>query len=146
MWSNPPPVIDSLRTMVAACATFTSGTSHVHYPSATLSGELSTADPLPLAVLFHSSARRSKFAVGAAGLAQGSLSVVLYVSGDVGTVETYGQAILSELLAQDTGLALSDGEASPCSDPTPGQRAADAGSLSTEYRTITLTLSYGLRA
>jgi hypothetical protein len=145
--TNPPPVVSSLNTMLAATTTFPATYStRVWYPSADVSGE-NTGSPatMPLAVIFHESARRTKYAVGAAGLAGGSLRLVLYRDTDVGTLETEAQAILSELLALDTGLALRDGDVGACSDPAPGARAADA-TINTEYRTITINLNYGLTA
>lgn len=146
-YTNPPPVVDSLKTMLAASTTYAATYStRTHYPSADISGENATADALPLGVIFHEAARRKKYAVGAAGLAGGTLRLVLYRATDVGTLEAEGQAILSELLALDTGLALQDGDVGPCSDPMPGARAANATGTVTEYRTITITLNYGLTA
>jgi hypothetical protein len=148
MWSNPPAAVDSLKTMLQASATVIalSATNNIHYPSADILGENSaaTADALPLLVIYQDAARRNKYAVGAAGLAAGTLRVELCMDSDVGTVEQTGQALLADLLAMDTGLAIQDGECSVASDPLPGERAANASSHVTSYRVITITLSYGL--
>lgn len=151
-WTNPTVPISSLRDMLVQSATWqslttTPFTSHIHYPGSNISGDVSgtTADPLPLIVLFHEDNRRNKYAVGAAGLAQGTLVAVLYQDTDVGTININAQGILADLLALDTGLALRDGKCSECSDPTPGQRATtDTGVEIGQYRTVTITLEYGL--
>ncbi len=151
MWSTPPAAIDSLRTMLLASSSATSAgltSGHFHYPSADFVGENSgaTPDSLPGAVLFQETMRREVYAAGAAGLAGGTLRVEIYMSGSPGTVETAGQAILADLLANDTGLAIRDGECSVASDPMPGQRAANSTGIVTSYRCIVLTLNYGLSA
>ncbi len=122
-------------------------TSRIHYPGANISGQTGTADTMPLAVIYHEMNRREKYAVGAAGLAQGTLVLVLYQMTDAGTININAQAILADLLAMETGLALQDGNCGECSDPLGGQRAAsDTGTIVGQFRSVTMTLEYGLKA
>lgn len=150
-WVNPPVPVQSLADMLAASTTWQTlvgvgnYTSHIHYPGANINGEQTTADALPLAVIFHERNRREKFAVGAAGMAQGTLRLVLYIADAIGSVNQTAQSILADLLAMDTGLALRSGECGECSDPLPGQRATqDTGTLTAYYRSVDITLEYGL--
>lgn len=146
---SAPAAIASLKTMLESSMTWNAltiatGGRTIHYPTVNLNGESGAASPLPVIVIFPTNAQRTKFAVGAAGVAGGELVVRLHMTGDEAAVEAAGNGILNDLMSNDAGLAIHSGTCSPPSDPTPGMRAANATGHITNYRTITITLQYGL--
>jgi hypothetical protein len=155
MWptGSVPAQIARLRTHLQACQAWLDAggaEAQVHYPSINASGAIGNGDTLPAALLMRGDTGRMKYAEGARGLPSGDLEVVFYLDGaefpTASTVETFADAVLDQLLAQDTGLPWQRGNAGLASDPTQGARAAKTGAKPHDYRTISLFLQYGLNA
>lgn len=146
--STVPPAVQGLKDMLQASPTWISWTGGgIHYPQAAISVEHGTPDSFPIAIIDPGDAKRTKYAAGAPGLLSGTISLMFFDALDSSDLETRARAILADLLANDVGLALTDGSVSRASDPTPAQIAAkDGGITSAYYRSITLTLTFGLRA
>jgi hypothetical protein len=152
--TNPPPAITALSAMLAACSSATTAgmTAANHwYPSAVAeSDDTTTATPLPRMILGEESYTRNRYAEGARGIPQGSLTIVLHVDTDVGTIEVLARAIADDLeyLSQTTGLPNVRCQTGLAAEPDPGQRAADetTGDTSAKFTSITITADYGLTA
>ncbi|MBA3622959.1 MAG: hypothetical protein H0W48_00515 [Methylibium sp.] len=134
-WTDPTAVISQLRTQLVACAGWAAGESAVHYPDI----EGMAAASYPLAILAESSRTAEAFAAGLDALSGGTLQVVIYGTGSIGTVEELGRTILGQLLAQHAGFVFRASECGLSSDPSPAQVAGGSA-----YRSVTLTLSWGL--
>lgn len=151
--ASTPAQIDRLRTHLQACATWVAAggaETRIHYPLINPSGTIGTADALPAALLLRGETGRTKFAEGARGLPGGDLEVVFYLPADAfptaAACEAFADAVLDELLAQDTGLPWQTGSAGMASAPAQPARAAATGPKPTDYRSISLFLTYGLSA
>jgi hypothetical protein len=148
VWATSvPSEVTALRTMIQAAPTWTAWTGGgVHYPQAAITVEHGTPDSFPIALIDPGENRRTKYAAGATGLSGGSISIILYDAIESSDLETKARALLSDLLANDVGLALTDGSVGRATDPTPAQIAVkDGGTVSAYFRCITITLSYGLK-
>jgi hypothetical protein len=123
--------------------TFGADASRIHYPNLDIK-----AASLPALVIFPVSRGRRSYASGAKGIPYGSLNVVIYAILDAGTLETNAEALLDELFAASTGLAIIDGLVSAASDPTEAARAAaaQASPPTAAYRSIQISLEHGLHA
>lgn len=131
VWTNPPASLTAFRSMLVACASaVTSGltSGQVHYPSASYGAEAGTPETLPYAILSETEHSRKTYAAGAGGLPSGKIQCTLYFaeSNTTGTIETLCRNLCSELLAQTTGLPITDASASLASEPTPESRASTA--------------------
>ncbi|MBA3591563.1 hypothetical protein [Methylibium sp.] len=134
-FTDPPAILTQLRTQLAACAGWANGSGAVHYPDLpALAGAT-----FPLAVVAESSRTFDTYADGALPLGGGSMQVVVYATGSVGVVEELGRTILSQLLAQFTGIPFRPSECGLSSDPSPAKVAG-----ASEYRAVTLTIGWGL--
>lgn len=134
-WADPPAILTQLRTQIVACAGWANGQNAVNYPELpVLAGAT-----FPLCVISTVPGSFEAYADGAAPLASGTLQVVIYATGTIGVVEELGRTILSQLLAQWTGIPFRQGECGLSSDPSPAKVAGASA-----YRTITLTLAWGL--
>lgn len=134
-WTDPPAIITQLRTQLVACASWSTGINAVNYPELpVLSGAT-----FPLALLSEGSRTFDTYADGAAPLAGGMLQVVIHSTGTIGVTEALGRTILSELLAQWSGIPFRPGDCGLSSDPSPAKVAGGSS-----YRTITLNLAWGL--
>ena len=142
---NPPPVISSLQNMIAASTTWatTMGASagQIHYPVLDIQ-----AATLPACELFALDRDRTAYAQGARGLATGSLRIVIHQDTDAGTLEANAEALLDDLCAQSSGLAITGGKVGAASDPTPGAIAVqrEISAPVVRYRSIQIDLTYGL--
>jgi len=151
-WANPPDVIVELRAMLIACAGAVSAglvSGNVHFPYAVAeSDDATSADAMPRAVLSETSHSRTRYAeMGTAALPNGQLIVTIDAEGsDVGQTEQLGRTIAAELAAQSTGLPITGTSVGLCSEESAGRRAADAttGDAKAAYRTITITVDWGL--
>ena len=149
VWATTaPPEVTALKAMLIASPTWTAWTGGgIHYPQAAISVEHGTPDPFPIALISPGDNRRSKYAAGARGLSAGSMSVIFYDALESSDMETRVRSILDDLLANDVGLALQDGSVGMSTDPAPAQIATkDGGIVSAYFRSITMSLTYGLRA
>ncbi len=103
------------------------------------------ASGVPLAVLSESERRYTPYAAGAAGLMGGTLAITIHAPASdtrsIGNLEGLGRSLMSELLAQHSGIPFQPASCGLCSDSTPGMEAADQA-----VRSLTLTLGYGLEA
>jgi hypothetical protein len=79
-------------------------------------------------VLAESEHSRKTYAAGAGGIPGGKIVVSLYFaeSNTTGTIEELCRNLCSELLAQTTGLPITDASATLASEPTPEARAQTA--------------------
>ena len=147
--TTAPPAVTAAANMLAASATWTSlvgagnELASIYYPNF---DEQDT--PLPCAVIFPAGRSKHKFIVGAPGLDGGSLTIVLHfpIATLDDALEVAAEAILKDLFANDTGLALRDGAVAPAEEPRPGERAADESVTEQGVRSTTITLEYGLTA
>lgn len=150
-YSNPPAAVDALQVMILACAEATAAgisSGNIHYPAATLAPDAGTPDTLPAVVLAEESHVRTKYAeVGVAPLSSGTLSMTIHRDTDAGTLEKSGRAFALQLMQIVTGLPISNITVGLCSDATEGQTAVDDGGVtSAQFRSITLSITYGLGA
>jgi hypothetical protein len=149
-WISPPSAVDTMRTMLLASSSFTGAgfiSASVHYPAAAIETDDATAvDTLPVCVLAEESQERTRYAEGARGLPGGVLSIVLHSDTDAGTLETLARNIVDDLIltGQSTGLPIRGGRVGLCSDPTEGQRAADVTDTNSTFRSISISIEYGL--
>lgn len=149
VWATTvPPEVAALKTMIQLAATWTAWAGGgIHYPQAAITVEHGTPDPFPIALIDPGENRRTKYAAGATGLSGGSISIILYDAIESSDIETKARALLADLLANDVGLALTEGSVGRSTDPTPAQIAVkDSGTASSYFRSITISLSYGLKA
>lgn len=152
--TNPPAAVTALRDMLLSCSSVTGAgidTDKIWYPSAVAeSDDATTPDPLPRIVLGEDAYTRNRYAEGARGLPQGTLTVVLNVDTDAGTIETLARSISDdlELLSHSSGLANVSCQTGLAAEPEPSQRAADdtTGDTSAKFCTIVITVNYGLNA
>lgn len=156
MWPTTtiPPAVSALRDMLDACPSWTDAggaQSHVHYPTINPSGVLDNACAMPAALIERMATHRRPYAEGARALPSGELQLHLYL--DVATfpgisdAEAFADVIADELLQQEPGLMLNDATVGEASDPTPAALAANQAPHSfTAYRSVTISLQYGLSA
>lgn len=136
--TNPPAVVTQLSTQLAACASWTGGTTNHYYPIAP------SGFSVPAAVLDDQQARRGIYASDAPGALTGTVVITIIDSAanrTLGQLETFGRTILKELTDQVSGLAFRDGEVGLVDDYKP---ATEAGEGTAAMRSITLSIPYGL--
>lgn len=137
-WVDAPAILTQLRTQLLACAGWPTGQSAaIHYPVL----EDFTGETFPLAVLAETSRTFDPYADGAVPLGGGTLQAVIYGTGTIGATEQLGRTLLSQLIAQPTGIPFRPGECGLSSDASPAKIAG-----ASEYRTVTLSLAWGLSA
>ncbi len=149
-WTSPvPDAITAARDMIVACASaatasLTSGT--FHYPTIAMSG--ASADSRPCVIMDQIHTARDRYAEqGVLGNPSGTIVATIYMdNATVPTMESLAEDICSELMSQATGLPLRSAVPSRASDPTPGQRAADATTADNTsfFRCISVTIEWGL--
>lgn len=149
VWATTRPAeVSALAGMLSSISAWSAWGSGVHYPQLALPGD-PTPDTLPAALIVSESASREGYAAGVKGLLSGSISIVLYApaSMESSDLESKARDILDGLASLYTGLANLSGEVGLSSDPTPSQRAKQAGGLANAaYRTIKISMNYGLAA
>ncbi len=134
--TNAPAIVTTLSTQLAACASWPGGATTNHwYP------EAPTGSTAPFGVLAEVNRRRQIYAADAPSLPGGTLSISVYSTGTIGTLEDLGRSLLAELLTQHSGIAFTAGEVGYVADT---QGATDAAQPSTALRTITISLEYGV--
>jgi hypothetical protein len=147
VWASTRPAeVTALNNMLASAPAWSSWGSGVHYPQIALPGDI-TPDTLPAALIVSESAAREGYAAGVKGLLSGSISIILYApeTVDSSTLESKARDIIDGLVNLYTGLANLSGSCGLASDPSPGQRAKQAGgTANAAYRTIKISLTYGL--
>lgn len=140
--TNPPDAITALHDMlVASSAASAAGisTSTIWYPALAIDPDAGTTDGLPAALLAEETHRQVRYAAGAGGLPGGTLICTIFKSGyTAGQMEDLGRDIAADLMSQQTGLPITSVNVGLCSDPIGAQRAE------LDYRTITLTIEWGL--
>ena len=129
-------LLTQLQTQIAACASWSAGSSGVHYPSI----EFASAT-FPCCVIAEMNRTSEYYASGASGLRGGTLKITIYSTGTVGATEVLGQAIVEELLAQQTGIAFRSGSVVLAGEATDAMDAAQ-----TTVSGVELDLEYGLSA
>ncbi len=135
---NAPAIVTQLSTQLAACASWAGGTGACWYPRVVWASA-----SLPLAILEESEAAFTPYAAGCSGLASGALKLTIHSasSSDDGTVETLGRAILSQLLAQQSGIIWRTSECGLSGTFSSAEAATDTATIA-----IILTLGYGLNS
>ncbi len=148
-------MVVQLRTQLQASTTWTAAgglLANIHHPSANPSGgNGSTPDPLPLAEIDADGVGFRRYAEGAGALEQGMLKINLIFPATgasaktPGQVETIARGIVADLHLQGSGIPFRDGATiGQASSPTPGAVAADTTGNPCAFRTILITLPYGL--
>lgn len=143
-----PPAIGAFRDMMVACASAVSFglvQARFHYPKVSMHG--AGAGTRPLCILDEMDSTRERYAEpGVLGNPRGVLTATIHAESTISTLEDLARSLCSELLAQSTGLPLRSANAGRASDPTPGQRAADATTADnlSDIREITITVEWGL--
>jgi len=137
--------------MILACAEASAASiasGNIHYPAATLAPDAGSADSLPAVVLAETDQTRTRYAeLGVAPLFSGTLSMTIHRDTDPGTLEISARAFAAQLQQVIAGLPLNTVSVGLCSDPTEGMAAVDdGGATAASYRSITLTINYGLGA
>ncbi len=136
--TNAPAIVTSLSTQLAACASWVGTNTNHWYPAAP---DGSTA---PFAVLDVQDRRRTIYASDAPGNFNGTLVISIFDSTTnrtIGQLETFGDTIHSELVAQVSGIAFRAGEVGLVQDAQPAATAAEGtGGL----RSITISIPFGL--
>lgn len=150
--TNPPPAVTAMHDMLLLCSSVTGagiGTSNIWYPAAVAESDDATSPAtMPRIILGETDYTKNRYAEGARGLPQGSLSVVLQNDTDAGTLETLARSICDDLeyLSQSSGLANLRCSTTLASEPDSAQRAADETETSAKFASITITAEYGLTA
>jgi len=140
--TNAPATVTQLETQVAACPCVIAkgAQANIWYPNISLK-----TVTLPAILLVEVSQERTRYAEGAVPLISGTFKIVFYEAGtDPGDMETFARQLILELGEQYYGLCFRSYQVGRCSDPTPGQRAVADGKPSADYRSITITVQYGL--
>jgi len=135
-------LLTQFASQLAACAAWTTAvgsgneSARIHYPSVAWSSAT-----LPCAVISEDQRGSRIYATNAQGLRSGMLKVEVYSAGTVGAVEQLGQALLEQLLAQQSGIVFRTGYVGLCGDATIAEIAAQ-----NEVRAIEINIEYGLEA
>jgi len=149
VWATTRPAeITAMNTMLGSVAAWSAWGAGIHYPQLALTSD-ATPDTLPAALLVSESSSRDGYAAGVKGLLSGSVSIILYAPAamESSDLESKARDILDGLVSLYTGLANISGSVGLSSDPSPGQRAKQAGGIANgAFRTIKISLTYGLTA
>lgn len=152
-WTNPPDVIVELRAMLVACASAVAAglvQANVHYPFAIAESDDATSpDSMPRALVEESTHTRTRYAEsGVAAIPGGTLGIRIDAELDIGQLEELGRDLASELASQSTGLPVQSVTVGNAVQESAARRAADATSGDTKaaYRSISLTIEWGLTA
>lgn len=132
--TNPTPVISAWAAMLSACASWP-GAATQWFPS------VDASEAGIVALLSEEPPTRESFSPGVIGLPQGEVRCVLRGDYTLGELEILGAALVAELSAQATGLALRDGNNTLAADP-----AAKTVAGGDERKALVIIFSYGLRA
>lgn len=130
--TDPPNAVSSINTMLGLCASWPVGAT-TWYPSAA-DNQSGT-----FAVLSEDSHQRTRFAIGAEGIASGTIRVTLRGAYTIGALETLGRTLAYELSSLDGPLPIRSVTTELCNDPDPGDVAGGE-----ERRAIELLIEYGL--
>lgn len=148
-WTTPiPPAVSAFRDMLVACSSAVSFglvQARFHYPKASMHG--AGAATRPHAEIDETNSVRERYAeAGVLGNPSGTLFCTIHAESSISTLEELARNLCSELVSQSTGLPIRSCNAGRASDPTPGQRAADATTADNvaEFRSITITVEWGL--
>lgn len=133
--TNPTAMVSQLSTQLAACSTWGAVTTDHWYP------DVDWASVSTRAAMLSDTRSLESYAAGASGIKSGVCTITIHhTTHTIGQLEDFAQDILDELLAQQSGIPFLSGECGLSSDV---QEAETAGG--TVYRSITLSLPYGLR-
>ncbi len=136
--TNAPAIVTSLSTQLAACSSWVGTNTNHWYPSAP------DGTTPPFAVLDVQDRQRHIYAADATPNFTGTLMISIFDSNanrDIGELEAFGDTIMSQLLAQVSGIAFKSGEVGLVQDYQPAVAAKEGtGAL----RSITITLPFGL--
>ncbi len=147
-----PGQITQLRTQWNASASWLAAgglQAQIHFGYCNVAGVQGTADVLPAMLIQSSTTKRQPFAEGAAGVLQGQFTCILY--GDLSAfpyaanLEALADLIIGEVTAQETGMLWGEPTRSDASDPTPAANAADTAGTVTNFRSISITLPWGIQ-
>lgn len=148
-----PAHITQLRTQIQLCtASWVAAgglLAQIHFAFCNVSGVKGTADLLPAMMIQEATVKRRFFAEGAKPVVGGIFTLVLYVDLSAypfaANLEALAQAFLDELTAQETGIIFQDDcEVGDASDPSPAMVEADTGTTVTNFRSIKLTIPWGI--
>ena len=130
--TNPPPIITQFDTQLRACADFYSGAT-TWYPEA----PEGTAGPYY--VLGFGRQTFTKYAEGAAPTREGELFFTAWKADTIGNLESHAQAMVAQLMTQDTGIPFRDSDAMTATDLGNARVAAGETLLG-----VSATLTHGL--
>jgi hypothetical protein len=140
--------------MLLLCTSVTGAgmsTTNLWYPNAVAEADDATASAaMPRIVIAEESYTRQRYAEGARGIPQGSLTLVLQADVDAGTIEVLARSICDDLeyLSQSAGLANVRASTSLAAEPESAQIAADdtTGYTAAKFSSINIQVEYGLNA
>lgn len=138
-------VLALLRTQLAdagAADGITAGS--IHYPSANIEGRLGESDALPLVVIASLTTRRNLLGDQLSVLS-GSAQLQLHVAAT--TTADQAEAIADRILASlgdQVGLVWTALDRGDASQPSAGQLVATGDGFAPAYRTVDLTLAFGI--
>ena len=149
-WTNPSAVITQWRTQLLACSAVSAlpvVEADFHYPF--FAGGGLVPDTLPAVLLQEPEHTRHRYAEGALPLIGGTLKAGFYLdeatATDAGFLETFARNVIEQLGSQyDGGLAFKNYATTLSSEPKPAARAAGANDSRNLYRSVILTVQYGL--
>ena len=154
MYSNPPPEVAALKTMLVASATWAAlagaaVSTSIHYPSLS-TGDSASPDPEP-SLLIDPNMDEGRVVAPGIVVPDGTISVMLRQKEvNAAAIEKTARAIANEVVAQVVGLPLVGYKVGLCSMPRPEDRAAQGASddNSTGFvistRTISIIFTYSL--
>lgn len=148
--TNPPPAVTALRDMLLACSSVTGAsitTNSIDYPTNAINTESGTPEALPRILLAETDSERARYAeIGVIGLPAGTLIATIQADLTAGEIETLARSVASDLTGLASGLFLSSVSVGLCSDPATGMEGEERDTAGASHRTITLTITHGLRA
>ncbi len=128
MWSNPPPEVTSLRTMLVASTTWatlagSAATTSIHYPSLPI-GDSATPAVVPSLLIEPNNDGTDVMSPGVV-LPDGTITVIFrHLVDGPGTIETTARAIAYEVSKQMVGLPITSHKVGMASKPKAPKRAA----------------------
>jgi len=147
--TNAPPEVVALKAMLEASATWVAMSGTIHYPT-TSNGDSASADAPPY-ILIEPSKNTPKVLAPGVVVPGGTIQALLTLVDSSGaSIEKKARAILDDIATLPTGLPITGTDVGMCSEPTPGDRAAQEWSdqnTQGDYnalRTIPMIITFGL--
>ncbi len=147
-----PGHITQLRTQWNASASWLAAgglVAQIHYGFCNVAGVKGTADTLPAMLIQSATTKRQPFAEGAAGVLQGQFVCILYATVAAcpfaANLEALADSIIAEITAQETGMLWGECSREDASDPSQAANAADTSNTVINFRSIKITLPWGIQ-